>query len=68
MGKRPRDCPYITLVFPTSAARLWIIPMLSGIMASAYKSSQTIYQVKHGLLSNYLVQQLKRSDVPMFIA
>jgi len=42
--------------------------MLSGIMASAYKSSQTIYQVKHGLLSNYLVQQLKRPDVPMFIA
>lgn len=34
----------------------------------AYKSSQTIYQIKHGLLSNYLVQQLKRPDVPMFIA
>jgi macrodomain Ter protein organizer (MatP/YcbG family) len=31
----------------------------------AYKSGQTIYQIKHGLLSNYLVQQLKRPDVPM---
>jgi hypothetical protein len=33
----------------------------------AYKSRQTIYQIKHGLLSNYLVQQLKRPDIPMFI-
>ncbi|MEH2408908.1 transposase, partial [Nostoc sp.] len=34
----------------------------------AYKTGQTIYQIKHGLLSNYLVQQLKRPAVPMFIA
>jgi hypothetical protein len=34
----------------------------------AYKTGQTIYQIKHGLLSNYLVQQLKRPNVPMFIA
>nr|MDZ8047179.1 transposase [Nostoc sp. DedQUE02] len=33
----------------------------------AYKTGQTIYQIKHGLLSNYLVQQLKRPDFPMFI-
>jgi Transposase DDE domain len=33
----------------------------------AYKTGQTIYQIKHGLLSNYLVQQLKRPAVPMFI-
>ena len=33
----------------------------------AYQSCQTIYQIKHGLLSNYLVQQLKRPNVPMFI-
>lgn len=33
----------------------------------AYKTGQTIYQIKHGLLSNYLVQQLKRPTVPMFI-
>ena len=34
----------------------------------AYKTGQTIYQIKHGLLSNYLVQQLKRPPVPMFMA
>ena len=33
----------------------------------AYKTGQTIYQIKHGLLSNYLIKQLKRPDVPMFI-
>ncbi|MEJ6486838.1 transposase [Nostoc punctiforme UO1] len=33
----------------------------------AYKSGQTIYQTKHSLLSNYLVEQLKRPDIPMFI-
>ncbi|MDZ8108623.1 MAG: hypothetical protein RM338_23770 [Nostoc sp. DedQUE12a] len=32
------------------------------------KTGQTIYQTKHGLLSNYLVQQLKPPAVPMFIA
>lgn len=31
----------------------------------AYKTSQTIYQIKHRLLSDYLIQQLKRPDVPM---
>jgi tRNA-binding EMAP/Myf-like protein len=33
----------------------------------AYQTGQTIYQIKHGLLSNYLVQQLKRPNVPMSI-
>ena len=33
----------------------------------AYSTCQTIYQIKHGLLSNYLVEQLKRPDVPMSI-
>lgn len=32
----------------------------------AYKTGQTIYQIKHGLLSNYLIEQLRRPDVPMF--
>ncbi|MBC6433167.1 hypothetical protein FM036_21600 [Nostoc sp. HG1] len=27
-----------------------------------------IYQIKHGLLSNYSVQQLKRPNIPMFTA
>jgi hypothetical protein len=29
----------------------------------AYSTGQTVYQLKHSLLSNYLIQQLKR---PMF--
>ncbi|NEP30283.1 transposase [Moorena sp. SIO3B2] len=33
----------------------------------AYKSSQTIYQIKHGLFSNYLINQLKRPDITMSI-
>jgi hypothetical protein len=33
----------------------------------AYKTGQTIYQIKHQLLSNYLIEQLKRPDVPMLL-
>ncbi|MBW4669765.1 MAG: transposase [Cyanomargarita calcarea GSE-NOS-MK-12-04C] len=33
----------------------------------AYKTGQTIYQLKYGLLSNYLIQQLKRPLLPMFL-
>jgi len=47
---------------PTCAILVWL-----RLKDLAYKSSQTIYQIKHGLLSNYLVQQLKRPDVPMFV-
>jgi len=31
----------------------------------AYKTGQTIYQLKYGLLSNYLIQQLKRPVIAM---
>ncbi len=31
----------------------------------AYQTGQTIYQIKHNLLSNYLIQQLKRPDIRM---
>jgi Transposase DDE domain len=31
----------------------------------AYTTSQTIYQIKHNLLSNYLIQQLKRPSILM---
>lgn len=34
----------------------------------AYRSGQTIYQVKRGLLQDYLVQQLKRPTVKMVFA
>jgi hypothetical protein len=31
----------------------------------AYKTYQTVYELKHGLLSNYLSEQLKRPASPM---
>ena len=31
----------------------------------AYQTGQTIYQIKYGLLSDYLIQQLKRPDIFM---
>ncbi|ACC81649.1 hypothetical protein Npun_R4328 [Nostoc punctiforme PCC 73102] len=31
----------------------------------AYRTGQTIYQIKHNLLSNYLIQQLKRPSILM---
>lgn len=34
----------------------------------AYQTGQTIYQLKYGLLSNYLIQQLKRPSLAMFLA
>ena len=29
----------------------------------AYKTGETVYQIKHNLLSNYLIEQLKRPDI-----
>jgi hypothetical protein len=34
----------------------------------AYSTGQTIYQIKYGLLSNYLISQLKSPSVPMTLA
>jgi hypothetical protein len=34
----------------------------------AYQSGRTIYQIKHGLLRDYLVQQLKSPTVQMILA
>jgi hypothetical protein len=34
----------------------------------AYQTNQTIYQVKHGMLSDYLRQQLRSPAVPMVLA
>ena len=31
----------------------------------AYQTGQTVYQIKHRFLSNYLIQQLKRPSLPM---
>ena len=33
----------------------------------AYKTGQTVYQIKHNLLSNYLIEQLKRPEISMSI-
>ena len=33
----------------------------------AYKIGLTAYQLKHGLLSNYMIQQLKRPTIPMLL-
>ena len=43
------------------------ILVMARLKSLAYKTGQTIYQIKHGLLSNYLIEQLKRPDVSMFI-
>jgi hypothetical protein len=34
----------------------------------AYQSGRTVYQIKHGLLQDYLVQQLKNPSVQMVLA
>jgi hypothetical protein len=34
----------------------------------AYSTGQTVYQLKHGLLSNYLIQQLKRPALTITLA
>jgi hypothetical protein len=34
----------------------------------AYQSGRTVYQIKHGLLHDYLVQQLKNPSVQMVLA
>ena len=31
----------------------------------AYKTGETVYQIKHNLLDNYLIEQLKRPDIMM---
>ncbi|BAY02428.1 hypothetical protein NIES19_16720 [Anabaena cylindrica PCC 7122] len=36
---------------------------LAEIKNLAYQTGQTIYKIKHNLLSNYLFQQLKRPEV-----
>lgn len=34
----------------------------------AYQSTQTIYQIKHGMLSQYLIAQLQRHTISMTLA
>jgi hypothetical protein len=38
-----------------------------ALKSLADKTGKTIYQIKHGLVSNYLIEQLKLAEVPIFI-
>jgi len=38
------------------------------LKAIAYSTGQTVYQIKHRLLSNYLIHQLQHPDIPMALA
>lgn len=40
----------------------------SRLKQLAYQSGQTVYRIKHGLLHDYLVQQLKNPTVQMVLA
>jgi hypothetical protein len=40
----------------------------SRLKELAYQSGQTVYRIKHGLLHDYLVQQLKNPSVQMVLA
>lgn len=40
----------------------------SRLKSIAYQSSKTIYQVKHGMLSDYLIAQLKHPSIQMALA
>jgi len=38
------------------------------LKALATQTGRTVYQLKHGLLDDYLVQQLKTPSIPMVLA
>lgn len=40
----------------------------SRLKSIAYTSGKTIYQIKHGMLSNYLIEQLKHPSIQMALA
>jgi hypothetical protein len=40
----------------------------SSLKDLAYQTGRTIYQIKHGLLQDYLIQQLKNPAVRMVLA
>jgi hypothetical protein len=40
----------------------------SRLKTIAYQTGRTIYQVKHGMLSDYLIEQLKHPSVQMSLA
>lgn len=38
------------------------------LKAIAYQTGRTVYQIKHGMLSDYLIEQLKHPSVSMSLA
>jgi hypothetical protein len=40
----------------------------SRLKVIAYNTGRTIYQIKHGMLSDYLIEQLKNPSVQMTLA
>lgn len=40
----------------------------SRLKAIAYQTGKTVYQIKHGMLANYLIEQLKTPSVQMTLA
>lgn len=38
------------------------------LKSNAYRASKTVYQIKHGMLSSYLIEQLKHPSVQMTLA
>lgn len=46
----------------------WALLVWSRLKYLAYQSGRSIYQIKHGLQQDYLVQQLKSPTVKMVLA
>ena len=40
----------------------------SQLKVVAYQTGKTVYQIKHGMLSDYLIEQLKHPSVRMTLA
>jgi hypothetical protein len=57
MSKEP---PTAKTIIAELAGLVWL-----RLKQLAYSTGQTVYQLNHGLLSNYLIQQLKHPTLNM---
>ncbi|MDG2991719.1 hypothetical protein L3556_12365 [Candidatus Synechococcus calcipolaris G9] len=69
---RDNLCKYLAEKYPTAFTQ-WLLKDSSENVSIlkltlTEKTGQTIYQLKHGMLSNYLIQQLKQPDIPIILA
>jgi hypothetical protein len=55
----------LTISFSVVAVKLYCLCYfsLAQLKDIAYQTGQTIYQIKYALLSDYLIQQLKRPNI-----